>query len=57
MNRYAITVTIGISAKTEAEAKRIMKEIVESGTANGSEPGKIAQARLNTDPIAIKLPF
>lgn len=57
MNRYAVTITLGISAKTSKGAKRIMKEIVESGQAMGERPGTIAQVNLTSDPTVVKLPF
>ncbi len=55
--RYAVSINIELSAKNEKEAKRIMKEIVESGTALGSEGTKLASIVLNNDPIVKELPF
>lgn len=56
MNRYAVTITVGVSAKTAKGAARIMKEIVESGSARGEEKD-IATMKLSSEPLVAKLPF
>lgn len=58
MKRYLIQTTLGITAKSEEEAKRIIKEIIESGNAKGSTDTAIAYAVLDKEPIVIdELPF
>jgi len=57
MKRYQATVSIALSAKNKKEAKRIMREIVESGTAMGSDGTKFAVAKLYKDPIVEEMAF
>lgn len=58
MNRYIVQVNIAITAKSEKEAQRIMKQVVESGTAMGSEGTKLAKIVLRENPIIVeKLAF
>ncbi len=58
MKRYLVQVNIGITAKNEQEAQRILKEIIESGRAAGSVGTKIAQVVLKIPPVVItELPF
>jgi len=51
MKKYIVTISIRVQAENEEEAKRIFKEVVESGRAMGSEGTKIAQIKLSADPI------
>jgi hypothetical protein len=58
LKRYQVTISVGISAKNEKDAARIMTEIIESGRAAGSSsPTAIAQIILSDKPIVKKLPF
>ena len=58
MNRYIVQTNLIVPAKNKKEAQRIMKEIIESGSAMGSEGSKIAIAKLNEKPQVIeKLAF
>lgn len=58
MKRYSVQVNVRISAKGKREAQRIMREIIESGSALGSEGSKIAQIKLYKDPVIIaEFPF
>ncbi len=58
MKRYLVQVNIGVTAKNEQEAQRILKDIVESGRAAGSSGTKIANVVLKVPPVVImELPF
>ena len=39
MKRYAVTITVGITAKSKKDAQRMFRQIVESGAAMGTENG------------------